>query len=73
MLYTFMVEEGFNRSSVYIEQASEMTSGYMNKNYAGVINYTKLTISSLIVLVLNAMPASIQPMLNLMFSGVQQY
>lgn len=72
-LYTFMVEEGFNRSSEHIEMAIDAVQSYINKNYSGIINYIKLTISSIIVLLLGMMPAQVQPFLNMMFSGVQQY
>jgi len=32
IIYTFMVEEGFNRSSVYIEQAQSKVQEYMNSH-----------------------------------------
>lgn len=73
MCYTFFVEEGFNRSATYIEQFHSMLQTYINNHQNGVINYIKLSLSSVVVLVLNAMPASVQPMLNMVFSGVQSY
>lgn len=72
-LYTFMVEEGFNRSSEHIEMAIGLVQGYINKNWSGVISFVKLTLSSIVVQLLGYMPDSVQPILNMLFSGVKKY
>lgn len=73
VLYAFMVEEGFDRSSTHIEAVLGGIQTYMNDNYAGIISYIKLSVSSIVVLLLSFMPSQIQPVLNVMFSGVSQY
>lgn len=72
-LYHFMIEEGFNRSSEHIEKCIDIVQNYINKNYAGVLDYVKLTISSIVVMFLDMMPSNVQPFIKMFFSSVQTY
>jgi len=73
LLYHFMVEEAFDRSGESIERVTELAQSYVNQNQIGAIKYVKLTIASLTVMILGFMPASVQPLLNNVFSGVKSY
>jgi len=73
LLYHFMVEEGFNRSSDTIEKCIDFLSNYINQNQSSAVKYVKLTVASITVMILKLMPSSVQPYLNMMFSGVENY
>ena len=73
LLYHFMVEEAFDRSSLSIESAIGFGQSYVNQHQIGAIKYIKLTVASITVMILGLMPASVQPFLNTMFAGVKSY
>ena len=73
MLYHFMIEEGFNRSSTYIEKAIEVVKSYISENQLGILNYIKLNISSLFVLLMDNTPAAVKPYTELIFFRVRKY
>lgn len=73
VLYAFMIEEGFNRSSSHIELVLDVINKYMNENYSGIIKYIKLCISGLIMFIVDLMPAKVKPLFKMVFSGVDEY
>ena len=52
-LYLFMVEEGFNRSSVAIEMVKQRIVAFFEENNNWVFEYIKLTLASIFTLILN--------------------
>jgi hypothetical protein len=72
-LYTFMVEEGFDRSSLYIETVKQQMHEFGERNNLAIFGYIKLTLASIFVMITNMLPSSVQPYIKLMFAGVNSY
>lgn len=72
-LYTFMVEEGFDRSSLYIETVKQQMHEFGERNNLAIFGYIKLTLASIFVMTTNMLPSAVQPYIKLMFAGVNSY
>ena len=73
ILFEFVVEEGFNRSSSTIEAVRTSIINYFNSHHQRLWETTKLTFASILVMILKIMPAQIKPVLDLVFGGVHRY
>ena len=70
VLYAFMIEEGFNRSSSHIELVLDVINKYMNENYSGIIKYIKLCISGLIMFIVDYLLLRLLRFFNFYYSLV---
>lgn len=73
MLYAFMIEEGFNRSQDYIEIGIKFCKQYIDQHFRSVLSTIKLTLTSIIMLIVNAMPASVKPYTDIVFGSLRSY
>lgn len=59
ILYRFMIEEGFDRSSLYIEAVKQRVQEFAEKNNLAIFRYIKLTLASIFVMITNMLPQTI--------------
>ena len=73
MAYAFVIEEGFNHTQDYIELAISFVRENIDKHFASVWSAIKLTISSIVVMAIDALPKSVTPYTDLLFGSIKSY